>query len=394
MSGAARYLRKAAVVLDDILAGELPSIGAAAQLVRHRHRRARPDPWCSCTGHSHILAEDLFYRLAGGLAAVNPIFDYRLMLHVSAIESTRSERLEASGEAVLSELTLTACDAMIVASNSGGNAVCTVVAAGARRAGVGVIAIVNRGHAAQLAVAEAARPRRRRDRQPRRRRRRCLDPSLRCASCRRADARPSPGRRSSTPSPSRRRSCWPVDRQGRAGCGIEAAVLSLGASGGRSAQLARRRPGHGEKGIDVADGPAFAIRGVIEGFYGTPWSDEQRLDIIDFLAAHRFNTFLGYVPKDDTASCATAGASRTPTSRCTHGPARDGSTAATMPRCHGDGRRLAGAVDAVLGALDHRQLLDDKALGLVDAGVDHVALLDPRPSPQHLQHPRRHRHVR
>ena len=52
------------------------------------------------------------------------------------------------------------------------------------------------------------------------------------------------------------------------------------------------------QGIDVADGPAFAIRGVIEGFYGTPWSDEQRLDMIDFLAAHRFNTFL-YTPKDD-----------------------------------------------------------------------------------------------
>ena len=72
--------------------------------------------------------------------------DDRLMLHVSAIESTRLERLEASGEAVLSELTLTAGDAMIVASNSGGNAVCNVVAAGARHAGVGVIAIVNRVH--------------------------------------------------------------------------------------------------------------------------------------------------------------------------------------------------------------------------------------------------------
>lgn len=27
----------------------------------------------------------------------------------------------------------------------------------------------------------------------------------------------------------------------------------------------------------------FAIRGVIEGFYGRPWSHQQRLDLIDFI---------------------------------------------------------------------------------------------------------------
>ena len=99
------------------------------------------------TGHSHILAEELFYR-AGGLAAINPILVDRLMLHLSAADSTRLERLTATGEDVLSGLTLAPGDAMIVASNSGGNAVCNVVAAGAKRAGVHVIAIVSRAHAA------------------------------------------------------------------------------------------------------------------------------------------------------------------------------------------------------------------------------------------------------
>lgn len=42
----------------------------------------------------------------------------------------------------------------------------------------------------------------------------------------------------------------------------------------------------------------FAVRGVIEGFYGTPWTHAQRLDMIDFLAAHGMNTFM-YSPKDD-----------------------------------------------------------------------------------------------
>ena len=44
--------------------------------------------------------------------------------------------------------------------------------------------------------------------------------------------------------------------------------------------------------------PRFAVRGVVEGFYGRPWSHEQRRDMIRFLFAHRMNTFV-YTPKDD-----------------------------------------------------------------------------------------------
>ncbi len=42
----------------------------------------------------------------------------------------------------------------------------------------------------------------------------------------------------------------------------------------------------------------FAVRGVIEGFYGNPWTREQRLELVEFLAAHGMNTFV-YAPKDD-----------------------------------------------------------------------------------------------
>lgn len=59
----------------------------------------------------------------------------------------------------------------------------------------------------------------------------------------------------------------------------------------------RARSGLWEPG-EHRSGPAFAIRGIIEGFYGPPWSDEARLDMIDFAARNRFNTFL-YSPKDD-----------------------------------------------------------------------------------------------
>lgn len=42
----------------------------------------------------------------------------------------------------------------------------------------------------------------------------------------------------------------------------------------------------------------FAIRGVIEGFYGTPWTPEQRLELTGFLGERGMNTFV-YSPKDD-----------------------------------------------------------------------------------------------
>lgn len=45
-------------------------------------------------------------------------------------------------------------------------------------------------------------------------------------------------------------------------------------------------------------GSPFAIRGVIEGFYGVPWTHQQRLELIGFLGERGLNTFV-YAPKDD-----------------------------------------------------------------------------------------------
>jgi len=43
---------------------------------------------------------------------------------------------------------------------------------------------------------------------------------------------------------------------------------------------------------------AFAIRGVIEGFYGPPWSHKERLGFLEFMADHRMNMFV-FSPKDE-----------------------------------------------------------------------------------------------
>jgi hyaluronoglucosaminidase len=44
--------------------------------------------------------------------------------------------------------------------------------------------------------------------------------------------------------------------------------------------------------------PSFAVRGYIEGFYGTPWSHESRKSVMALMAKNRMNTVY-YAPKDD-----------------------------------------------------------------------------------------------
>lgn len=48
----------------------------------------------------------------------------------------------------------------------------------------------------------------------------------------------------------------------------------------------------------VTDYPDIEYRGVVEGFYGTPWSHAARLRQIEFYGANKLNTYI-YGPKDD-----------------------------------------------------------------------------------------------
>ncbi len=51
-------------------------------------------------------------------------------------------------------------------------------------------------------------------------------------------------------------------------------------------------------GVQVADRPTYHQRGVIEGFYGAPWSDAARLNQIKFYGRNKMNSYV-YSPKDD-----------------------------------------------------------------------------------------------
>ena len=47
-----------------------------------------------------------------------------------------------------------------------------------------------------------------------------------------------------------------------------------------------------------AQAAPIPLRGVVEGFYGKPWSQEQRVDMMAFCGAHGLNAYI-YAPKDD-----------------------------------------------------------------------------------------------
>ncbi|MEU6763399.1 beta-N-acetylglucosaminidase domain-containing protein [Streptomyces sp. NPDC046853] len=51
-------------------------------------------------------------------------------------------------------------------------------------------------------------------------------------------------------------------------------------------------------GVLIRDWPGTAVRGMTEGFYGTPWTREQRLDQLDFMGRTKQNRYL-YAPGDD-----------------------------------------------------------------------------------------------
>lgn len=100
------------------------------------------------TGHSHLIADEAFFR-AGGIAAVNPILHERLMFLKGALESTRSEQESGFAAQLLDEQEVRGVDAGIVISNSGRNAAPIEMALEMKALGLKVIAITNLGQSSR-----------------------------------------------------------------------------------------------------------------------------------------------------------------------------------------------------------------------------------------------------
>lgn len=150
------YLATAQRLIERLTAEEWPNLSAAADALVNALAAGRT-VHAFGTGHSHMLAEELFYR-AGGLVRVSPILFEGLMLHSSARLSTSLERLPGLAEALLDDHAIVAGDVVIVASNSGSNAVTSEIVSGLQSRGATVIAITSLAHATSSEARSTGRP--------------------------------------------------------------------------------------------------------------------------------------------------------------------------------------------------------------------------------------------
>lgn len=114
------YAKTVADVLTTIQQSQKTAMQTAAQWLA---KTLQQDGllYATGTGHSHMLAEEVFYR-AGSIAAVYPLLEPSLMLHQGAIKSSSFERLEGFARILLDDTEMGSDDLLIVASNSGRNA--------------------------------------------------------------------------------------------------------------------------------------------------------------------------------------------------------------------------------------------------------------------------------
>jgi uncharacterized phosphosugar-binding protein len=144
MAGAEGFFPKALEIAQRAAETQLGAIRVAAALVVDAMIAGKRF-WVFGTGHSHALAEELYGR-AGGLADVRAVLEPGLMLHEGLEKSSLLERLPGLADVLLQINAIAAGDVVLVASNSGRNAVPVEFALGARQRGAQVIALTSMAH--------------------------------------------------------------------------------------------------------------------------------------------------------------------------------------------------------------------------------------------------------
>ena len=95
LTGGLTYQQLLREVLDKALTAEAESVRAAAEVLV-RTFNAEGLLYIFGSGHSHMFAEEAFYR-AGGAVRVCPVLKPRYMLHEGAVRSTQLERESGHG---------------------------------------------------------------------------------------------------------------------------------------------------------------------------------------------------------------------------------------------------------------------------------------------------------
>jgi protein O-GlcNAcase/histone acetyltransferase len=140
-------------------------------------------------------------------------------------------------------------------------------------------------------------------------------------------------------------------------------------------------------GPDVASGASDSgfQAGVIEGFYGRPWSTVERLELFEWMAASGLNTYL-YAPKDDLKQRALW--------RERYSPEEAAALAGTIRDCVARGLRfiyaLSPGLDIRFGSDHDRMCLRARLEQMLALGGQHFALLfDDIPDRMHAEDAKR-----
>lgn len=143
-----RYYQELTKLLDKAFHAQSDKVELAAQKIAESSLNGGM-VYTFGTGHGHLLALEIFYR-AGGMVKVCPILDDKLMLHISASESTLWERKEDMADALLEKYPVKAGDVLIAFSNSGRNTVPVELAVKCRQRGAYVIALTSMNHTSRV----------------------------------------------------------------------------------------------------------------------------------------------------------------------------------------------------------------------------------------------------
>lgn len=143
------YLKNMQKILEDITENQLDAIDETARAFATALENDR-SIFLFGTGHSHMLAEEVFYR-AGGLVKIQPVFETPLMLHESASKSTEMERIEGYADRIFADYNMKKDDVIVIISNSGRNGVCVDMAQLAKQEGLTVVALTNLNHSKSMA---------------------------------------------------------------------------------------------------------------------------------------------------------------------------------------------------------------------------------------------------
>ena len=143
-----KYYKELTKLLDKAFHAQADKVEEAAQIIAKSALNGGM-VYTFGTGHGHLLSLEIFYR-AGGMVKVCPILDDKLMLHISASESTLWERKEDMADALLEKYPVKAGDVLIAFSNSGRNTVPVELAVKCRERGAKVIALTSMNHTSQV----------------------------------------------------------------------------------------------------------------------------------------------------------------------------------------------------------------------------------------------------